>query len=131
MKSIFKPPKHAKASAPHRAVLELLQAIYPGFAVLENQTIEASDKGRKCKLEVDLVLKELKVAIEVNGEQHYKFNQFFHPTIAHFHAQQSRDIAKAEAIADAGFTLVCIPDTEIKDLTTAKLANRIAKAIRG
>jgi hypothetical protein len=130
-KSIFRPAKNANASGPHKAVLKLLQAAFSGYSILEEQRIEANVMGKPQQLPVDLVIKEFRVAIEVQGEQHFTFNPHFHRSMADFEQQQRRDRAKAEAIVEAGWAYIAVRHDEIEKLTPTVLANRITQAIVG
>jgi len=129
-KTIFKPAKHAKASGPHKQVLKILQSAYSGYSILEEQSIDADVKGRVVRLPVDLVIKELMVAIEVQGEQHYAFNSHFHRAMEDFRLQQVRDRAKASAIVGCGWTYLAIPSKEIASITPTTLIKRITTAMR-
>ena len=68
-KTIFAKSSRSNASKLHLGVLTLLKAAYPGFTVLEEQQIDANVMGRPTKLPIDLVLRELRVAIEVQGQR--------------------------------------------------------------
>lgn len=52
-----------------------------------------SDLGERCEL--DFYVRRLSLAIEVQGEQHYKFIPYFHRTYEGFLAQQRRDQFKS------------------------------------
>lgn len=129
-KNIFgTPPKRSTASKLHMGVLSLLRDAYPGFTILEEKSIDANVSGRVQKLPVDLLLKELRVAIEVQGEQHFHWVTRFHKTPAEFDAQKRRDAAKAEAIVESGWTYLAIRFDEIATMTPTNLVELITKAI--
>jgi len=46
-------------------------------------------------LELDFYIDELKVAAEVQGDQHYRFIEYFHKTQEGFENQKTRDIQKS------------------------------------
>ena len=46
------------------------------------------------KMSIDFFVPQRLIAIECDGEQHRKFNKFFHGTINNFIAQQKRDRMK-------------------------------------
>lgn len=54
------------------------------------------DRGLKEHLFVDIFIKELNLAIECNGEQHYKANKFFYGGSFDFKKSQKRDELKKE-----------------------------------
>jgi len=60
-------------------------------------------------LEIDLYNDDLKLAIEVQGDQHYKFIPFFHRNKDAFLNQRYRDAMKKEKCKQNGITLIEIP----------------------
>lgn len=60
-------------------------------------------------LELDLYNDELKLAVEVNGQQHYKFTPFFQKSHEAFRNQQYRDYMKREKCKNYGIVLIEIP----------------------
>jgi hypothetical protein len=65
----------------------------------------------KSNLELDCFCKELGLAVEVNGVQHYKYTPFFHRNHDQFRTQQYRDVMKRQKCKEVGITLVEIPHT--------------------
>lgn len=68
---------------------EILANEYPGEVVLEEFPIPGE------RLTLDFFLPRKKLAIEVQGRQHYEFNAFFHEDKYAFKAAQERDVRKA------------------------------------
>ncbi|AAU10997.1 hypothetical protein LDVICp152 [lymphocystis disease virus-China] len=66
-------------------------------------------------LELDCYNAELKLAIEYNGEQHYKYKPFFHKTIGEFRELKYRDLLKQIMCKEADIILIVVPYT-IKDI---------------
>ncbi|AOC55174.1 hypothetical protein LCDVSa090R [Lymphocystis disease virus 3] len=66
-------------------------------------------------LELDCYNAELKLAVEYNGEQHYKYKPFFHKTIGEFRELKYRDLLKQIMCKEADITLITVPYT-IKDI---------------
>ena len=60
-------------------------------------------------LEIDLYNDEMKLAIEVQGNQHYKFTPFFHRNKDAFLNQKYRDAMKKEKCKNNGITLIEVP----------------------
>lgn len=61
-------------------------------------------------LELDCYNEELKLAVEYNGIQHYKFNKMMHQNSRHsFQNQQYRDHIKKELCEKNGIKLVIVP----------------------
>lgn len=62
-------------------------------------------------LELDCYNDDLKLAIEYQGIQHYKFCKFFHKNIESFRNQQYRDELKRIYCRQLGITLIEVPYT--------------------
>jgi len=60
-------------------------------------------------LELDCYNEDLKIAVEYQGIQHYKFVPFFHKTHDKFLEQRKRDVQKKELCKLYGITLITIP----------------------
>lgn len=60
-------------------------------------------------LELDLYNPNLKLAVEINGDQHYKFIPFFHRNKDAFTKQRYRDEMKKWKCEQAGLTLIDVP----------------------
>jgi|694.fasta_scaffold16319_6 hypothetical protein len=67
--------------------------------------------GNNFNLELDCFNQELKLAVEYNGIQHYKFTPYFHKSNEHFLNQKYRDYMKRNLCKDAGITLIEVPYT--------------------
>ena len=68
-------------------------------------------------LELDMYNKELALAFEYNGIQHYKFTPFFHKSYKDFRRQQLHDAYKKKVCDRMGIRLISIPYTvKNKDL---------------
>ena len=52
---------------------------------------------------------ELRIAVEVDGEQHNHYLPHFHKTYANFLKQQERDLMKSKMILDRGLRLIRVP----------------------
>jgi len=62
-------------------------------------------------LELDLYNDELKLAIEYNGAQHYKYNSMMHGSRDSFHNQKYRDLIKKQLCEQNGVRLIEVPYT--------------------
>ena len=60
-------------------------------------------------LELDCFNKELKLAIEYNGEQHYLLNSYFHKSDNDYNEQLYRDQIKRQRCKELGITLIEVP----------------------
>jgi hypothetical protein len=65
----------------------------------------------KKPMELDLFCEELKLAVEFNGAQHYKFCSFFHRSESDFNDQIARDKLKNELCEKNGVKLITVPYT--------------------
>jgi hypothetical protein len=76
-------------------------------------------------LEIDLYNEELRLGIEYQGQQHYKYCPGIHRNMDHFRTQQYRDEMKRRLCKDNGITLIEVP-YNIKDIDTY-LENELIK----
>lgn len=81
---------------------EIFQELYPNDHILE----EFPCLGER--LYLDFFLPRKLMAIEVHGEQHYKYNPFFHGTRADFVRQQNNDKRKSSWCKLNGIRLIII-----------------------
>jgi len=72
----------------------LVNKYFGDYGVKENYRPEwmISDKGKR--LELDLYVEKLSFAIEVQGQQHYKYVPFFHVSAREFEEKQADDKEK-------------------------------------
>ncbi len=63
----------------------------------------------KRNLEIDFFCKELRLAIEVNGRQHYEMTPFFHKDSESFDRQLERDSTKARLLKENDISLIVVP----------------------
>lgn len=67
----------------------------------------------KNNLELDCFSKELKLALEYNGKQHYEFVPKFHNTKNDFYNQKYRDEIKKRLCLENGIDLIEVPYTVV------------------
>jgi hypothetical protein len=60
-------------------------------------------------LELDCYNKELNIACEYNGIQHYKYTPYFHKDISDFNKQIYRDNLKRELLEKDGIKIIYVP----------------------
>lgn len=80
-------------SSIHIQARNLLKDIFPTTLILEEVPIYLRP-GHIAYL--DFYINQFKLAIEVHGIQHYKYNSFFHSSAADFMSQKKRDIDKKQ-----------------------------------
>ena len=93
----------------HLAAKDLLVGLFPTVQVLEEVTVPIT---RNEKLFFDFYINTLKLAVEVHGEQHYKFNSLFHTSAQDFAHQKKRDARKREWCEYNNITYVELPFDE-------------------
>lgn len=70
------------------------------------------------RMSVDILNFTKKIAVEVNGPQHRKFNAFFHNNSkAKYHESIKRDWLKTEWLEKNGFEIIEIEDKEVNKLS--------------
>jgi len=119
-----------RKSALHRRVAELLRKAFPNFTVWEEHPIKVQLSGRVSTLFVDIIVKELNLAVECHGRQHFDFSPHLHGTRDAFARSVERDQSKAEQLKDAGFAFLVVRYDEQKKLTVPVLMESIENAIR-
>ena len=67
--------------------------------------------GNNFNLELDCFNEDLKLGVEYNGIQHYKYTPYFHKSYEHFLNQKYRDFMKRTLCKQAGITLIEVPYT--------------------
>jgi hypothetical protein len=100
----------------HLLARSLIHEIYPTLQVLEEVPIPVR---RSETLYLDFYLPLIKKCIEVHGEQHYKFVQFYHQNVMGFVKSKKRDEDKQNWCVNNGISYIALPfdtTTEWKEL---------------
>ena len=113
---VWKLKKHynnqrSNSSKLHKTARKLLKKMFPVHTILEEVTLPGS--SQKKSLSADFVLLDLKLMIEVHGEQHYKFNNFYHANIFEFVRSKKRDTHKRQWAELNNFMLIVLPFNKI------------------
>lgn len=95
-----------KKSSLHLHARDLIHKIYPTLQVLEE--IQVSLRKNEY-VYLDFYIPLNKKCIEVHGEQHYKFNRFFHHSALGFVKHQKRDREKKEWCEINGIQYIELP----------------------
>ena len=90
---ISKAKTRASTSSYHKQAIKLINKLYPLYSVCEEVPINVQNN---LWLYIDIYLPTINMALEVHGEQHYKFNPFFHKTRLDFVQQRHNDRLKRE-----------------------------------
>lgn len=103
---------HAKLenrSSLHLRAREVLKQTYPTIQILEEVP---SPIKRSETYYIDFYIPMLKTAIEVHGEQHYKFVRFYHNNQLGFLKSQKRDREKREWCETNSIRYIELPFSE-------------------
>lgn len=77
------------------------------FPSVRPDWLNNSETGKN--LELDMYNDKLKLAVERDGEAHYKYIPFFHKSVEDFEKQKDRDRVKDELCKKIGITLIRVP----------------------
>lgn len=99
-----------KCSQLHTTAREILRKKYPNSCIYEEVPIIVE---KKQKLYLDFFLPSLNLAVEVNGKQHYIFNNYHHKSTLHFRKMQMNDRKKKEWCEINNIRLVILPYNNI------------------
>lgn len=105
----------------HLKARALLRAAYPLYPLLEEIPITLK---RGSTVFLDFFLPQMKMCVEVNGEQHFKCVNHFHGSLAGFRNQQKNDRLKAEWLDLNGIKLVEFNYNETEEEWQNKLTKR-------
>ncbi len=87
----------SKRSRYHVLAREIISEVFNGYNILEEVKLPGSrDPAKKSVLYLDFFIPNIKIGVEVHGEQHYKYVPFFHKSKAGFLQAQTRDRIKVE-----------------------------------
>lgn len=80
----------------------------------QHNTLYCTNPTTNFQLPYDIEITDKKTLIEIQGEQHFKFIEYFHGTIENFEYQQKKDEIKKNYAESKGYTLICLNYTEIE-----------------
>ena len=111
----------AKASDQHKSSIHkkakiLLDTIFPYDRILEEVSLPGTkNQFRRGMLSADFFIPNRDLLIEVHGEQHYKFNNFFYKDKLSFYRAKVRDVDKKEWCELNNIRLVALDYNEDTD----------------
>lgn len=121
-------PRGPFESAGERISRAYLERRFPGFSFskcrpdcLRNPVTE------NYNLELDCYNKDLKLALEYNGIQHYKFSPYFHRNKDAFLNQKYRDELKRRMCVENGIRLIEVPYTVKNDQIPSFIENELRR----
>ncbi len=103
------PPIESKGEAECRRVLQYL--FKRRFDKARPDFLRNPVTGGHFNLELDCFDPELKIAVEYNGVQHYKYVPYFHKNKEAFLNQKYRDQMKRQKCKENGILLIEVPNT--------------------
>jgi len=105
----------------HLKARKILYDLFPTMQILE----EVSINPRIGKTQyLDFYINQIKLAIEVHGQQHYKFNSLYHATAQDFLNQKKNDADKKNWCDINNISYIELPYNEDEDSWTIKIQNR-------
>lgn len=96
----------------HLIARSLIHEVFPTLQILEEVPIPVR---RGETLYLDFYLPLIKKCIEVHGEQHYKFVQFYHQNAMGFVKSKKRDEDKKNWCCNNGISYIALPFDNIKE----------------
>lgn len=96
-----------KCSSGHLLARELLKDIFPSHIIYEEVTLPGS-KGKvgSSSLFADFLIPNIRIVVEVHGEQHYAYSSFFHRDKMDFLRARKLDQNKKEWCNINGFSYI-------------------------
>lgn len=98
-----------KKSSLHIEARKILKSIYPMFIILEE--VPAKINNNKT-LYIDFYIPNANIAVEVNGEQHYKFSTMYHKSKADLVKAVANDNLKQSWCEKNNVKLITLPYNE-------------------
>ncbi len=93
----------------HVKARKILYELFPTMKILEEVPIKP--RGTKTQY-LDFYINQIKLAVEVHGQQHYKFNTMFHASARDFLNQKRNDTDKEDWCILNGITHIELPYNE-------------------
>lgn len=105
-----------KRSKYHLRARNLLKEIFNSYRILEEVKLPGSTElHRKSVLYLDFYIPTINLGIEVHGQQHYEYSQFFHKSKADFLKSKARDEDKIEWCKLNNIRLITLKYSETED----------------
>lgn len=116
-------PKSTKSnpSKYHKLAKNLLAKLYPFDNILEEVTLPGTKTLTHGLLYADFFITGVKLIVEVQGEQHYKFNNFFYKNKLDYFKAIKRDKDKQEWCQLNQIRLIHFPFMESLDEWTRRI----------
>lgn len=112
--------QRSNASKPHTRARDLLRTLFPFYSINEEVLLV----GVPTRLYIDLYIHPLRLAVEVNGIQHYDGTSFFHANRQCFRDSLKRDQMKREWCSLNNIDLIELRDGDNLEKWTEQIRNR-------
>jgi very-short-patch-repair endonuclease len=106
-------------------VEQLLKDAFPTYLIRKEKYV----LYQNTQLFFDFYMPEFKLLIEVQGQQHYEFNKFFHNDVNVFNKQKYRDSLKTQWASEKHLKLLLLKYDEVELLTKEALKNKIIELL--
>jgi hypothetical protein len=117
-----RPPQESKGEAECRRVLQEL--FKRSFPKARPDFLRNPVTGGNFNLELDCFCRELRLAVEYSGQQHYKYVPYFHKNKEAFLNQKYRDDMKKRICKEHGIHLIEVPYTvKVQDIRSYLIKN--------
>lgn len=103
----------AKCSSGHELARQILKELFPSYIIYEEVTLPGS-KGQiqTHPLYADFLIPNIRILVEVHGEQHYTYSSHFHKDKLDFIRAQKRDQNKIEWCKINNFSHIALRDND-------------------
>ena len=105
----------------HIRCRDILYEMFPTMQIAEEVLVNVRPSSRQF---FDFYINKIKLVVEVNGQQHYKFNSLFHSTPRDFLHQRKLDNEKREWCSINNISIVELPYNEQDELWIQRIKNR-------
>jgi hypothetical protein len=105
----------------HVNARKILYDLFPTIQILEEVPI--NPRPGKTQF-LDFYINKIKLAVEVHGQQHYKFNSMFHASAQDFLNQRKLDADKREWCLINNITLIELPHNEKEEEWRNRIIHR-------
>ncbi len=85
-----------KRSKLHKRAVGIIKELFPFDVILEEVSLPGSATTKNNKLRCDIFVPNREMFVEVHGEQHFKYNNFYYKNKMAFYRAQGRDRTKRE-----------------------------------
>ena len=110
-----------KRSQLHLDARKLLYELFPTIPIMEEVPIKPRPNQNQY---IDFYLHKLKLAIEVHGQQHFKFSSLYHVNAHGFLRQRKLDMDKEAWCMTNGITYIQLPFDESVEEWKKRIVNR-------